>query len=283
MIELGKINLKTGSENTEILDFQEITKKCFVDLSEEIKQNPIAISIGKSQYKNDLYPVCFGSYGNFSCIVGQSKHRKSFLKSLLCACYIGGNSNQYAEMIKGHDNQRFVLDFDTEQSAFHAQRVFRRTVEIVGYMPDNYKTFRLLDLEIKERKQYVEYMILESEFRNNLGLVFIDGIADLVYNENDIEESKKMTQTLLHWVSKSKAHINVVIHANWGTKKATGHLGSSIMKKAETVAYIEKDGDICKVTPDFCRNIEFEPFTFQVDKNTWLPYVNNQSPSNIFM
>jgi hypothetical protein len=54
-----------------------------------MKQQPVA-GIGTSVYKDNSYPIPFGSYGDFSCIVGASKSRKTFFKSMIEASYLGG-------------------------------------------------------------------------------------------------------------------------------------------------------------------------------------------------
>jgi hypothetical protein len=55
---------------------------------EEMKQQPVALSIGTSVYKDNSY-LPFGSYGDFSCIVGASK---AVSKSMIEASYLGGNA-----------------------------------------------------------------------------------------------------------------------------------------------------------------------------------------------
>lgn len=98
----------------------------FVDVRKKIEYPPVAISMGKHSLGTREFPIPFGTYGNFSCIVGASKSKKTFLKSMIMASYIGGKANQYANSIKSHrDRDCFVIDIDTEQSAFHAQNVFK--------------------------------------------------------------------------------------------------------------------------------------------------------------
>jgi hypothetical protein len=252
-----------------------IFKDAFVDLNQPIKPQPIAISIGTHNYKGNDYPTAFASYGDFSCIVGASKSKKTFLKSLILSRYIGGNSDQFGFDIKGHDTKdKFVIDIDTEQSQFHSARSFRRVCEMVGGYPDFYKTFCLRQYSPNERYEFLEYLFMESELRDNLGLVSIDGVADLVHDTNDLEDSNRITNSLLKWSDKTKAHIITVLHRNFQSNKPTGHLGSSVLKKAETVLFVEKNGDLVNVNPEYTRNIPFDPFTFGVNKE-WLPYVTD--------
>jgi hypothetical protein len=43
----------------------------YIDPAEEMKC--VALSIGTRVFKDNSYPIPFGSYGDFSCIVGASK------------------------------------------------------------------------------------------------------------------------------------------------------------------------------------------------------------------
>jgi hypothetical protein len=56
-----------------------------------------------------------------------------------------------------------------------------------------------------------------------------------------------------------------VLHTNPGTDKARGHTGSALQRKAETVLYVRKVGEVSVVEPQFCRNEPFERFAFRVD------------------
>jgi hypothetical protein len=64
------------------------------------------------------------------------------------------------------------------------------------------------------------------------------------------------------------------LHRNFQSNKPTGHLGSSVLKKAETVLFVEKNGDLTNVNPEYTRNIPFDSLSFGVDKE-WLPYLTD--------
>lgn len=257
------------------INFTEIYKSCFVDVSEQLPPPPIALSIGNYQYKNVLYPIPFGTYGNFSCLVGASKSMKTFLKSALIAGYIGGNSTNYFPNLKGHEQQgKYIVDVDTEQSLWHTQRVARRVCDMVGTNPDNFKPFTTREYDAKIRFQFVEWLMMESPIKDNIGLITIDGAADIMDSVNDLEEANKITQGMMRWTTKSKSHLCTILHRNHGSDKPTGHLGSSIMKKAETVAFVTREDDKTKVTPDYCRNYPFDEFYFTLDQNH-LPTIND--------
>ena len=54
--------------------------------------------------------------GEFSCIVAQSKTKKSFNKSLIEACFLGGKSDSYTDHIKStNKTDGYIISIDTEQ------------------------------------------------------------------------------------------------------------------------------------------------------------------------
>lgn len=254
------------------IDFKEMFNKALIDPSEEIKPQPIALSIGTTNYKGIEYPIPFGSYGDFSCIVGASKSKKTFFKSMIEAGYIGGNSNIYNPSIKGHNSQgKFVVSFDTEQSEYHVQRVQRRVLELVGANYELYKTFSLRAYSPKERFDFIDWVIFESDFKDNIGLMSIDGYVDLVTDFNSLEQSTGLTEKLLQWTAKGKMHCTGILHKNFGTAKPVGHVGSSVLKKAETVVFVEAQEDKTLVKCEYSRNQSFSDILFQVDSKDWLP------------
>ena len=271
---MSDFNFEDLNSNAEtLIDFKQILKESLIDPAEEIKQQPIALSIGESIYKGNSYPIPFGSYGDFSCIVGASKSRKTFFKSMIEAAYIGGQSNIHNPSIKGHNaEKKFVLSFDTEQSHFHAQRVQRRVLELIGGNCEFYKTFGLRGYTPKERFDFIDWVVFESEFKNNIGLMSIDGFVDLVTDFNSLEQSTGLTEKLLNWTAKGKMHCTGILHKNFGTAKPVGHVGSSVLKKAETVVFVEKgDDDVTIVKCEYSRNQPFKEIKFNVDDNDWLP------------
>jgi hypothetical protein len=262
-------------ENTS--DFRAMAKNSFIDVSVEVKRPPVALSIGKYEYKGSLYPVPFGSYGDFSAIVGASKSMKTFLKSALVAGYIGGQAQNYFPDIKGHETAgKYVIDIDTEQSLFHTHNVARRACEMVGTNPAQYVPFSLREYDPRTRFEFIEWIFNESEYRNNIGLITIDGSADLLENVNDLEASNKIVQSFMRWTKQANCHLITIIHRNHGSMKPTGHLGSSLLKKAETICFVERDSEAnnVKVSPEYTRNFPFEEFAFTLN-DEFLPIQQN--------
>jgi len=255
-------NLIKEEENN--INFLDIYKDSFVNVLEDIEKPPIALSVGENE---------IATYGNFSCIVGAPKSRKSFFKSLIIASYIGGNSINHAkDFITKRNEDKYILDFDTEQSKYHSQRVFKRVSYITKGNYEMYKPFSLRKYDFKERLQFIEWCLLESEMRGNIGFCSIDGLADLVLDVNDLAQCNSLVQKLLYWTDISKSHLLGVLHSNYGSKKATGHLGSAVMKKAETVCKLEFSLDHTKIEFSYTRGMPIDDMEMRVSSNG-LPYV----------
>ena len=107
--------------------------------------------------------------------------------------------------------------------------------------------------------------------QNNLGLIVIDGIADLILEGNNQAESNIITQRIMTLSEKLNTHIILVIHNTYGVKKATGHLGSYLEKKAETICYLDREKNLTKVSFE-TRGFGIDDFAFTLDKRN-LPVI----------
>jgi hypothetical protein len=273
MIEIPNFD-NTQPENE--FDFKKVFDSCFVDLSVEIERPEILLSIGQHEYKKNMYPTAVMTAGEFSAIVATSKSKKTFLKSAFCGCYIGGNSVNYFPNIKSHRDKDYgILDFDTEQGKFYTQRTFRRPHELAGGTYENFKGFACRHLATKDRVLLIDNCLKkQSEFcKETVKLVFIDGIADLVENTNDLVMSSEVADYLLRWTYEYNIHICVVIHKSGLTNKPLGHMGTYVLKKAESVIDLEREDDgVIKVTNPYSRGYSFDEFRFNINKDA-LPYL----------
>lgn len=260
-------------------NYYEAHDKHLIDLSLELKPAPTALGIGYHDYKGKQYLNNTFSYGEFSAIVAASKSKKTFFKSALIASYIGGNANNYfGSMVTRREGKPFIVDIDTEQGDYYAQRAFRRVAEMVGTTYDNYLPFGLEALDPAEIIAFIDGLMNDPRYKGKIKWLSIDGIADLVINPNDINESVSVATKLKKWRKEGNMHINTVIHKTSTSDKATGHLGSYIQKKSETVILLkdtEEDVKIrnspIEVTQTYSRGAPFEHFYFKLNDET-LPY-----------
>lgn len=258
----------SDSDTTNETAFEKMFRESFIDVNEKLEYPKVALSIGTHTLGNNTYPTSFGTYGNFSCIVGASKSKKTFFKSLLVSTYIGGDAGRISGDIRGHrKGGEFIIDVDTEQGEWHAQNVFKRIPKIVGGNPDFYKPFALRKYSHTERIQFIEYLIYESEYKDNTGLFVIDGLADLVADFNDLKESNTVIQKVMKWTHDKMFHMITIVHQNSTTNKATGHLGSSILKKAETVCNLANMDGTVEVTFPYTRGFPIESISFEINSD----------------
>lgn len=251
--------------------------ECFVDLDEKIEHPETLISIGEYSYKGKNYPIPVMTAGEYSCISAPSKSKKSFLKSQFVAAYIGGNSNKHFSEIKGHRDKDYgVADFDTEQSKFYAFRTFARVEKITGQRYKNYYPFKMRHLTPEERVAFIDNLLEDEKFRDHIKIMFVDGIADLINDSNDLVSSQEIVGKILKWTDIYNIHVCVVIHNRFGEKKPTGHLGSATLKKAESVIFLESEGNVVKVSQDYSRGKQFDEFYFTINDEDILPYESDE-------
>jgi hypothetical protein len=257
-------------------NFGQLENDCFVDLSLEMPKPEILLSIGQHEYKNKMYDTPIMTAGEFSAIVAESKAKKSFLKSGLIGCYIGGNASTLFPNIKSHRDKEYqILDFDTEQGKFYTQRTFRRVQDISGAVYEQYKGYATRSLSSAERLGLIDYCLKNQKtlYKKEVKLIAIDGIADLVENTNDIVMSKQASDYILKWTNDYNIHIIAIIHKAASTGKPLGHLGTYVLKKAETVINLDVNSDrSVTVTNPYSRGYHFEQFSFDINKNG-LPYL----------
>lgn len=256
-----------------------LLENSYIDPTVELEHPPVAISYGDHSYTTKdgvvTYPTPIGTYGNFSFIGAPPKHKKTFLVTLLSAAYLGGESKRFTGKILGHRDDKLIYHFDTEQGRFHAQKTFKRVLDMAKLDNQHYRTFGLRSRAPQERVAMIDFAIRTS---TNLGVVIIDGIADLVSDVNNIDEANQVVQLLMKWTEVYNIHIITVIHTNWGSTKPTGHLGSALQKKCETEIHLERnetDHSIIDVKCKSSRGRAFDSFGFFVNSRGFPEIADN--------
>ena len=279
----------TGNEPEEI-DYSLMLKECTMDLDKHVPEPDVIIYYG---FDDKGKEVSLLTRGEFSAIVAQSKTKKSFNKSLIEAAFMGGKTNNYTNHIRCgvKKNKGWLISIDTEQGEYYAHNTFKRTERISGCRYDKYKPIQTRSKTVEERIALIDYIVFESEYAGNIDLLVIDGVADLVYNTNDIETSTKVASKMLQWTSIGKLHLMTVIHKTGSSDKARGHLGTSVQIKTEAIILMDsltdEKGDFImneqgfperntvKVRCGMSRGKPFEEFFLRID-NDGLPFTFNE-------
>lgn len=255
--------------------YEDLRSQLTIDPNDKIEYPPVAISYGTYNTKDNTYHNAIGTYGNFSFVQAPPKSKKTFFISMIAGAYLA-DKTKYTGDILGHRNNKKLVHFDTEQGTYHAQKVFKRVIDIAEYTGDCYDTMSLRTLSSIQRTKFIEWYL--EKYQDEIGFVIIDGIADLVVDVNDIKESAAIVQDVMRWTEEYNIHIMVVIHSNFNSVKPTGHLGSFLEKKTETQIQLtvrEDNQDIVDVICKRSRSYPFEDFSFEVD-NFGTPHIINK-------
>lgn len=245
--------------NSRLNDFE-------IKASDKIPLPQIALKIGDAT---------IGTLGNILSLIGKAKSRKSFFIAIAIAVSI--SKDTIFDLFKNElpSNQKSVLYFDTEQGKYHVQMALKRICTLTGVKePTNLRVFGLRALTPNERLELIEFAIYNTE---NLGIVFIDGIKDLITSINDEEQATMIVSKLMKWSEERNILITTVLHQNKGDNNARGHIGTELNNKAETVLSISKSPDnemVSIVQPEMCRNKEPESIAFEIDDNG-IPYISD--------
>ncbi len=274
-IGIKKIIDETYEINKKFPHIQKSKPKTIKELLLQSRIDPFS-TIEKPPTILSIDNISFGTLGNFSCVTGKSKSRKTFFLSILIAAAI--DTKGKFQRIKTEIPNSTVLHFDTEQSNYHTQKVAKRITSLINndiLSKNSYKCFCLRPFSPKERTDIIQEAIYNTK---NLKLVIIDGIADLIVGYNNEESAIEIIGQFMKWTHELNIHIITIIHQNKGDNNAKGHLGSLILQKAETVLSIEKDGEISTASTSHSRNKEINPLSFSVDEME-LPFLVDYNSS----
>lgn len=253
--------------------FEALCCEAQLNIDREIPAPPVAIYIGDS-------PAC--TFGNFSASIGKPKGKKTFnVSALVAAALTNSTVLRYRGNMPSIQNR--ILYFDTEQSTYHAHRVFKRIARLTDMDNDEIKRrisfYALRRYSVEDRIAMIDHLIRHSK---GVGLVIIDGIRDLMLDINSPRESMQIVNYLMKWTEEYNLHIHTIIHQNKGDENARGHIGTEINNKSETVLKVEKDKrdvSISTVEAVYIRDITFPSFAFQINSQALPELLLNYEPA----
>lgn len=216
----------------------------------------------------------FLTRNNICTIVGKAKAGKStLLTSIVATAYTGRDFLGFSS-----DGHFKTLWIDTEQSSYHRSKKWRGVYHLAGIpvaVDDKLTFIGLLETPVDERLKCMEAVIQETR----PDLVIVDGVADLMKNTNDIEESQALVTEMRRILSRYDCGIILILHVNWRDDKARGHLGTVLQHKSETVALLEHTKNTMDspttVSPQLTRNAPFSEFAFTIDYDSGLPMMTD--------
>lgn len=267
-------NILKGIKEVELIPTEDLEKmiiSCKLDFNKKYeKPIPLIQMIEDNDYKKDVLTTA-----NISGTIGAAKAKKTFLSTIFAASLLG--CKDFA--INGNLRGLNLIFFDTEQSSYHVQRIAYRLKKLLNNNLNSIQIYMLREYDPDERSAIINYYLEKNN--GNYSFIIIDGIADLMWDSNDIRESKKLESKLMKWSSKYNCHINCILHTNPSGDKPKGHIGTMLLQKAETIFKVEKeDGNTSVVTCERGRNEDFSPWRFSVDEKG-IP-VRNEMPAGFY-
>lgn len=245
-------DLNTLPETEEVkTEFNPTTElqRAWIDPGKDVPEPPVMLNIGG---------IATLTAGNISTIIGKAKSKKTFFTMGLLSAISTGSWGK----LEGRITDKTVLWFDTEQSIYHASRMVKRCHQLGA---GNIKAYSLRGYSPAQRVQLIESAVYNTP---DLGFVAIDGQRDLLTRGiNDEEEATEITSKFLKWTADLGIHICLVLHTNKGDNNARGHIGTELINKSECVISVvksEQDESISVVSPEYSRNMDFEPFAFTI-------------------
>lgn len=254
-------------EFSELDEIDKMLIEAEIDLSKEPPPPPVILSI-------DDTPLFF--LGDFSMTIGKAKSRKTFWGTMIMATLVGNLSNGRLKATLP-DDKRAVLFFDTEQGKYHAFKAAKRIHrQLKTEETPHFKAFSLRKFDCEQRLDMINRKIHKTP---NLGVVFIDGVRDLISSINDEEQATMVTSKLMKWSEELNIHINCVLHMNKGDQNARGHIGTEMLNKALSIIAVTKDklNEQCStIEVTDSREKQPEVIMMGIDE-TGLPYILDES------
>ena len=236
-------------------------------------ENAYLIDLAKAypepKYTLSLNDVGTLPLGDLAAIKAKSKNGKSYLCSIFMASLLGDERFGFISQME----QPTVIYFDTEQNARNTARVARRVHTLLGWPPnannERFVAYSMRSMSDEERLPFITRAI--SKWKPQA--VIIDGVADLIPNFNDVEQSARLILDLMRLSANNDCCIICVLHENKAKDDTgmKGHLGTLLLQKCSDVFQVKKDGLTFQVTQTDSRNEPVAGFSFLID-GMGIPY-----------
>ena len=244
-------------------DYNQFMKPYYIDRNVEYPDPEYLIDIGG---------VPTMPKGNLVAVSAKWKNGKTFFCDILTAIFMG--SDHFANCRSLRESGR-ALFFDTEQSESDTKRV-QRTIDAMAPLSrhDDYRVACLQSAPITSdtynSSEPSRYEVINRAVEHeHPDLVIIDGIADLIYNYNDVIESQIIVNKLATMANKYNCCIVVVMHQNKSSldKNMKGHLGTMLYQKCSDVFNVEKHDSVFEVKHGSSRHRTCDGICFKLDAN----------------
>lgn len=201
--------------------------------------------------------------GDIQAIKAKSKSGKTYAASIFASVILGA---KFGDLEAGLQDAKVCI-FDTEQNKVNAMKVMRRIHTLLGWdtatNTDRLHVYSLRRMDLNVRREYIKAKT--EQLRPQA--VVIDGVADLMMNFNDVEESSQVIDWLMKLSADNNCAVVCILHENKGKDDTgmKGHLGTLLLQKASDIFQCSKENGHFKVTECDSRNLPIEDFCFAID------------------
>jgi hypothetical protein len=180
-----------------------------------------------------------GTKSNFIAFTGLPKAGKSvFLSGAISSAFVPYSVYSIATFLEKGRNHLLLMDTESSEDDFYKQ--MDRIKRNIGRpdLPREFHGFMLRDRVANEIKEYIEYYL---SIHPEIGIVYVDGMLDLISNYNDEREAKTMTDWLKRITKQYDILLVGVVHTGKKDNNTLGHFGSAVDRYCQSVLIIEKD------------------------------------------
>lgn len=213
-----------------------------------------------------------GSLGDYGLITGRPKAGKTkYLAGAMAASV--SREEIFGMKIRLPEEKKKVVHFDTEQGKRSHYNVLRLMLQLMNTeeMPNHFKSYHCRQDNAAQILAMIDYYL---ETNPETGLLFLDGLLDLIESFNDEKHSKFLVNWLKRITEQYNLHIIAILHRSMSADKSIGHLGSSADRAAQSVLIVEKNKETKQyiLKAEYLRDADdFAPIAIQYNKqmNIW--------------
>jgi len=191
------------------------------------------------------------SQGGYMAIVSRAGAGKSSICEAIISQVINPQCDALGFQVSLTDSRYKCLYIDTErtvQDTWYSWERMMRRAKVEKPEIDKRITFaNLKAVAVNERICYTEKLLKDNP---EIGLVLFDGCSDFVMDVNSIQDTVKFSD----WINSYNPLISEVItlHTNPESNKPRGHIGSELLRRAESVLLLRKlDDKVREITTKF--------------------------------
>ncbi|MCH7972542.1 MAG: hypothetical protein IH949_01390 [Bacteroidetes bacterium] len=165
---------------------------------------------------------------------------KSFFASHIVAAILNPYKEQMFLGIEVNTSMEYsVLYVDTERTvADEYPYNVRSMLCLAGLnpkrMPPNFRALSFSTVQRQFRLDEIERILEGERKKDKHSLIVFDVISDLTSNFNDLHQCNRLLDKMNVLIEDNDITILGLIHVNYGTQKARGHVGSELVNKSKT-------------------------------------------------